>query len=361
MLENQKFIFIIYFFVGFLMVANAEIIEIKSQKEIDIKSELPSTPKTDDVKFIIESLLDSTNWNPGESNIVGTNQKLLEYDTTGLKLYTLKGKINIFDTDVLNVEKYGTFERGQEQKKLLKQRKYNKNSAVEGLNISLRAFLIFKYFYLYEYDFLDDIEYQYDYYNFYAKAINNIDAIYWWGKSEKGEVLKDYVNLPKGSLIELTTEFNEHRLYIFDFKKYMQKFYLDSLKVGLFSTYWMKESFVGRTNQSGTLPIIQTVLLQAKGVSLKIEYTIKKIDTTLKLRYNYGINNFVVVSNGHYNANYQSVDFLANYRYDIYNTSKHTLFTKADVMYSAKWFDNAKYTLDTEKIFSVGLSLGVIF
>ena len=358
MLKNQKFIFVIYFLISFLTLANAKIIEIEIQDET--KSELTS-PKTDDVKFIIESLLNSANWNPGESKIVDTNQKLLEYDTTGLKLYTLKGKINIFDTDVVEVEKYGTFEKGEDQEKLLKQKKYNKNSAVEGLNISLRAFLVFKYFYLYEYDFLDDIEYQYDYYNFYAKAINNIDAIYWWGNDTKGEILKDYVKLPKGSLIELTTEFNEHRLYVFDFKKYVQRFYIDSLQVGIFSTYWLKESFIGFTDQTGTLPVIQTVLLESKGVSLKMQHDIKKINTSLKLRYNYGINNFVVVSNGHYNANYQSIDFLADYRYDIYSTSKYILFTKADVMYSTKWFDNADYTLDTEKLFLVGLSLGMIF
>ncbi len=358
MLKKQKSIFIIYFIIGLLTVAHAEIIKIESQEEK--KSKL-SNPKTDDVKFIIESLLNSTNWNPGESEIVGTNQKLLEYDTSGLKLYTIKAKINIFDTDVVEVEKYGTFEKGQEQEKLLKQKEYNKNSAVEGLNISLRAFLIFKYFYLYEYDFLDDIEYQYDYYNFYAKAINNIDAIYWWGNSTKGEVFKDYVEYPKGSSIELTTEFNEHRLYIFDFKKYLQKFYIDSLKVGLFSTYWLKESFVGLTDQSGTLPVIQSVLLESKGVSLKVQHNIKKINTSLKLRYNYGINNFVVVSNGYYDADYQSIDFLADYRYDIYSTLKYTIFTKADIMYSTKWFNNAEYTLDTEELFSVGLSLGIVF
>jgi len=334
---------------------NAQKIDLTSHKEPE-KDFL--TPKNHDVKFIIESSLSMSSWDSGVSKIVGSNQNLLDYDTEGLKLYSVKGKVNIFDTDVFGIEKYGTFEKGKEQKELLKLREYSKGSAIEGLNLSLRAFLIYKYFYLYSYDFLDDIEYQYDYYNFYAKVKNNIDVVYWWGVTNKGNF---DVKLQKGHVSEFTTEFNEHRVYLLDFKRYFKRFFIDSLRVGLFRTYWVKESFVGITIENGTVPIIQHVLLESDGISLQAEYFIDKINLDLKFRYNYGIESYVVVSNGYYNANYNSFDLLADYRYDIYENSKYSIFTKVNASYSGKWFDNYEYNLNNETVLSMAISLGIMF
>ncbi len=353
----KKFFIIISMFICFYfsLHLNAKTINVIKLEQ----NETIVSPKIHDVKFIIESTINSAMWNPSETTISETNQKLLEYDTEGLKLYSIKGKINIFDTDVLNIEKYATFQKGKNQKELLKLKKYNSNSAVEGLNISLQAFILFKYFYMYEYNFLDDIEYQYNYYNFYAKAVNNIDSIYWWGDKFYGLSLKDYIKLPKDSFIELTTEFNEHRLYILDFKKIIRDFYFDSFKLGLFSSYWAKQSFVGIIAENGHVPIIQDVLFESKGVSFKLKHKIENLN--LNLRYNYGLDSYIVVSGGYSNIDYRSMDFFIDYEHDIYNNSKYIIFTKINLLYSLKWLDNSKYRLDSEEIFSVGLSLGLVF
>jgi len=356
-MTKWKKIAVIFGMVVTLSSLNAKVIKLDSTLD-----ENSSSVKSHDVKFIVESFLGSANWEPGTSKIAGTGVDLLDYDTTGLKLYSVKGKVNIFDTDVLEVEKFGTFTSGDEQEKLLKLKQYNKDSSFEGVNISLRAFLILKYFYLYNYDFLDDLEYQYDYYNFYAKATNNIDAIYWWGKeNEVGVEGENYVNIPKGSRIELTTEFNEHRFYALDLKSYFKRFLIDSFKIGYFSTYWAKESFVGVTNSSGTIPVIQTVLLEAEGISFLLKHSMKNIDLDLKLRYNYGLDNYIVLSHKTFDTDYYGVDFMIDYQYDIYEKANWLLFTKLSAMYSAKWFDNDEVTMDTDRIFAFGLSLGVLF
>jgi len=337
----------------------AKVIKITSPSD---ENKSTTSVKSHDVKFIVETSLGSANWEPGTSEVKGMNIDLLDYDTSGLKLYSLKGKVNIFDTDVLELEKFGTFSSGDEQEKLLKLKQYNKDSAFEGVNISFRAFLILKYFYLYNYDFLDDLEYQYDYYNFYAKATNNIDAIYWWGKQgEVGVEGENYIKIPKKSKIELTTEFNEHRFYAIDLKSYVKRFFIDSFKIGYFSTYWAKESFVGITNSTGTTPVIQTVLLEAEGISFLLKHTFKNINLDLNLRYNYGLDNYIVLSQGYFDMDYYGIDFLMDYRYDIYEKPDLLAFAKLNMVYSAKWFDNDEVTMDTDRIFAFGISLGVMF
>jgi len=335
---------------------SAKIIKIDTKDDDNLTS-----LKSHDVKFVVESSLSSANWDPGTSRIVGTNQDLLDYDTEGLKLYRVTGKMNIFDTDVLTIEKYGTFESGSKQKDLLKLRKNNNDSALEGVNFSVRAFLLLKYFYLYEYDFLDDIEYQYDYFDFYSKVVNNLDAIYWWGKKDSGHIDDDYVYIPKGSSMELTTEFKERRLYLIDLKSYLKRFFIDSFKIGYFSTDWIKESFIGVTARGSGMPVIQSVLLESKGISLQATHTIEKLHIDLKLRYNYGFENYVTISHNSYDSDYSSIDLLAYYRYDIYKTDKYLIFTKLNAVYSAKWFDAKDYTLNTDSIYSAGVSLGVVF
>ena len=327
----------------------------------DIAEQNITDRKNDDVKFILESSLGTSSWEPGVTKVESIGKNLLDYDTSGLKYYSVKGKVNIFDTDVLEVEKYGTFSSGDEQKKLLKLRSYNKDSALEGMNISVRAFALLKYFYFYENTLLDGLAYEYDYYNFYARATNNVDAIYWWGKTNRGDEGKEYVKLPKGSKIELTTEFHEHRLYLVDLKAYVKRFFLDSLQIGYFSTYWARESFAGVVTKNEQKPVIQTVLLESEGVSLLFKHRIKPLHLDLKLRYSYGLDNYIVVTQGHFDADYQAIDGLLDYRYDIYETNRYTVFTKLNLMYSAKWFDNAKYTLDTESVLTAGISVGVLF
>jgi len=325
-----------------------------------------SSVKSHDVKFIVEGSFGSANWKPGTSKIVGSDRDLLDYDTSGLKLFAIKGKINMFDTDVLEVEKFGTFSSGDEQNRLLKLREYNDDSSFEGANISLRAFLVLKYFYFYKYDFLDDLEYQYDYNNFYARAVNNIDAIYWWGKTNEGISGEDYVRLPKGSSIELTTEFNEHRFYMLNLKSYVKRFFLDTFKIGYFSTYWAKESYVGVLADVDGIPVIQTVLLESEGISFLLQHTIDTLHLDLKLRYNFGLDNYVTISHQQYDTNYYGIDLMADYRYDVYERSNYLIFAKANVMYSAKWFDDEDFSfssesIDTDRVFSVGLSLGIMF
>jgi hypothetical protein len=345
------------FFGLFLISIVTEARELKISPSLEQNS---SSIDSHDVKFIVESFVGNANWEPGTSNILSMNKNILDYDTKGLKIFAFKGKINVFDTDVFEVEKFSTFSSGNEQKDLMKLRKYNNNSAFEGVNISLRAFLLLKYFYLYDYDFLDALEYQYDYNNFYAKATNNIDAIYWWGENNNGEVLEDYVKLPAKSLLELTTEFKEHRLYILDFKSYFKRFYIDSFQVGYFSTHWVKESFVGLIANDHS-PVIQSVLLESDGISVQVRHNIKKADIDLKLRYNYGIDSYVVVSNEHWNANYYSIDVMIDYYHNIFESMNYTIFTEIDAMYSNKWFDNSQYNLDHDTLFTVAMRLGIIF
>lgn len=316
------------------------------------------TPKDHDVKFIVESSLSTSTWDSGVSKISGSDVEIFDYDTEGLKLYAIKGKVNIFDSDVFVIEKYGTFASRKEQKELEKQREYNQDSAIEGVNISLRAFLLLKYFYLYSYDFLDAVEYQYDYYNFYAKVTNNIDVVYWYGETNQGHF---DVPLPTGSTSEFTTEFNEHRLYLLELKKYFDRFFIDSLRVGWFSTYWVKESFVGVTANNGATPVMQDVLLESRGITVEAGHTIKKMNLDLKLRYNHGFDNYVVVSNGYYEPNYYSYDIIADYHYDIYQSQNYNIFTKVNLTYGDRWFKNYEYNLDSESLFAIAVSLGVVF
>ena len=146
------------------------------------------SPEQDDVKFIIDSSLSTARWKPGLSSIDKREQKLLDYKTEGLKLYSVKGTINIFDSDVLTIEKYGTFANTTSQRQLIKLYKEDKShdTAIKGLNISVKVFLLLKYFYFKEYKYLDALEYQYSSYKFSGLASNSTPVLFWYGSTTNG-------------------------------------------------------------------------------------------------------------------------------------------------------------------------------
>lgn len=345
-------------FLTILLILNTLIF---AQISIPSDNNISHTPETDDVKFIIASSLSTARWKPGLSSVDKFNQKLLDYKTEGLKLYSIKGKVNIFDSDVLTIEKYGTFSSTKHQSQLIKLYKEdkNKNATLSGLNISIKVFLLLKYFYLKDYNYLDALEYQYYSYQFSGLATNRTSAIFWYGETTNGIENKDFFKLSRESKIDFFTDFKENILYVIELANMIQNFPITSAKIGLYNIHWLKPLFLGSYSQND-IPIIHYTELVSSGMTLDLSHKFhQNFKTGINL--SYGFDNHINYTNNSLDIDYYSYKFYLNYNQKIYSHSSYSIFTYGKVFSNKKIFQNNNFTLNNENVNGVSFGLQIVF
>lgn len=337
----------------------AEIIDIEKKPTVEKVSQ---SVKENDVKFIAETSLSAAQWDPGVSLINDTNQKLLDYNTEGLNLYSIKGKINIFDSDVLTIEKYGSFAGTNSQAELLSNYKkdMSEDSALEGLNISVKAFLLLKHFYLKDYKYLEALEYQYSTYKFSAIATNMIDTIFWYGPTTEGIIEKDFFPLSKDSTISFFTDFNEHRLYVLELVDLVKSLPINSIKVGGYSTNWLKPTYLGSTDKTTGKPIIHHSEFISHGITFDIMHKFRdKVDIGFSL--NYGFDNYINYTSNSLEVDYLSYDTYLNFSQNIYSAKLFEIYAHAKAFMSMKRFNSSGHDLNSEDVKGVSVGFNVVF
>ena len=330
-------------------------------KTININQNTNQSVQNDDVKFIVDTSASSAQWQPGVSSIDRSDQKLLKFDTEGLNLYSIKGKINIFDSDVITIEKYGTFGGTQAQKQMLENLKQEKsdNSTLTGLNISIKAFLLLKYFYMNEYKYLDALEYQYSSYKFYGLAVNSVKTYFWYGKTNEGTIKKDFFPLSTDSKIKFYTDFKEHRLYLLELTDLFQSVPIDSIKAGVYSTNWLRPTFLKQYNQD-QVPIIHFTEMTSEGIVLNFS---QKIFNSLNLSFilNYGFDNYINYSSNSLKVDYVSYNVHLGYKHLIYKGSNYELFTNLEAFMSKKYLSADSVDLNNEDVKGALLGVSIVF
>ena len=346
------------------MAVNLNIEEVVAlNKDMNI-TKIPSkieSVKDDDVKFALEIGAKTDFWNAGlEGNI-------LKYDTEGLFLGFGKLKIKINDSNIFSVEKYSTLNSSNNQDNLLAEYKSDKknDSTIEGIRISLQLVKVLNY--LFDKNWLNGLNYEYNTRNFIGSANILQNSIYWYGKTKNGVLHEDFTLLEKGNNLSFKTKFTSHKLsYRFDN-------ILNSIKgsyasVGIFDQEWSKPTFVGDTGLNGELPIIFDSNYYSKGISGAIGLMSKNYN--LKAYFDYGIDNEMkIIQKGDNYANYnKDIDMYAyglkaDYRFvDVYNTNSFAtdIIIGAGMQYNQITKDK-NVALDAETLYGVNAGIEIIF
>ena len=322
-----------------------------------------SSRKNDDVKFAIEVGGQTGFWNPGISGNV------MEYDTEGLFLGFGKLKVKLYDSDVFTLEKYGTLTSSENQDELLASYKNDKKqeSAIDGIRVSLQLIQVINY--LFDKNWLNGLEYEYNTRDFMGSATLLQTSAYWYGKVNGGVLGEDYVQLEQGNQLSFKTKFTSHKLsYRFDD-------ILDSLtglkgsylSTGIFDEEWSKPTFVGDTALNGERPVIFDSNYYSKGVSGKIG--MKKAHYDINTYFDYGVDNEmkIIQKGDNYSDLNKDIDIYTvglkgDYRFeDVYSTNLFAtdIIIGAGVQYNKITQDNSD--LDAETLYGVNAGVEVIF
>jgi len=341
------------------------VISLNAQDIVDISNDVDGSKidsrKNDDVKFAIEVGAKTDFWNPGLSGNV------LEYDTEGLFLGFAKLKIKLYDSDVFTVEKYSTLSSSNNQDDLLAQYKSNQkqDSTIDGLRVSLQLMKVFNY--LFDKEWLEGLNYEFDTRNFVGSATLLQNSIYWYGKTNGGVLGEDFALLERGNDLSFKTKFTGHKLsYKFDnFLKSVKGSYTS---LGVFDEEWSKPTFIGDTGLNGELPVVFDSNYYSKGVSSAIGVEDKNYD--VKAYFDYGVDNEMkIIQKGGNYANYnKDIDIYtwglkADYRFaDVYTTNAFS----TDIVMGASMQNNqitqgGDIELDAETLYGVNAGIEIIF
>ena len=322
-----------------------------------------SSPKNDDVKFAIEVGGETGFWNPGISGNV------MEYDTEGLFLSFGKLKVKLYDSDVFTLEKYGTLTSSENQDELLASYQNDKKqaSSIDGIRVSLQLIQVINY--LFDKNWLNGLEYEYNTRDFMGSATLLQNSVYWYGKLNDGIRNEDFSLLEEGDNLSFKTKFTSHKLsYRFDdILNNLTGLKGNYLSVGIFDEEWSKPTFVGDTGLNGELPVVFDSNYYSKGISAKIG--IKKAHYDINTYFDYGLDNEMEIiqkgdnySNLNKNIDIYTVGLKGDYRFeDIYSTNLFAtdIIIGAGVQYNKITQDNSD--LDAETLYGINAGVEVIF
>jgi len=322
-----------------------------------------SSPKNDDVKFAIEVGGETGFWNPGISGNV------MEYDTEGLFLSFGKLKVKLYDSDVFTLEKYGTLTSSENQDELLASYQNDKKqeSSIDGIRVSLQLIQVINY--LFDKNWLNGLEYEYNTRDFMGSATLLQNSVYWYGKLNNGVRNEDFSLLEEGDNLSFKTKFTSHKLsYRFDdILNNLTGLKGNYLSVGIFDEEWSKPTFVGDTGLNGELPVVFDSNYYSKGISAKIG--IKKAHYDINTYFDYGLDNEMEIiqkgenySNLNKNIDTYTVGLKGDYRFeDIYSTNLFAtdIIIGAGVQYNKITQDNSD--LDAETLYGINAGVEVIF
>lgn len=346
---------ILLFSISFLM--GEEIIDLAD----DINISKTGSRKNDDVKFSLELGAKTDFWNPGLAGNV------LKYDTEGIFLGFGKLKLKLYDSDVFSIEKYGTFSSSKNQDDLLSQYKSDQKeeSTIDGLRVSLQLMKVINY--LFDTDWIDGFDYEYNTRNFIGSATLLQNSIYWYGQTNNGVLNKDFYLLERGNNLSFQTKFRSHK-FSYRFENILKDLNNTYLSLGIFDAEWSKPTFIGDTGLNGELPVIFDSNYYFRGISTAIGAKDKYYD--VKAYFDYGLDNEmkIIQKGGNYtnynkDVNIYTIGVQADYRFlDIYTNNYFTtdMLIGAKMQYN-KITQDDNIDIDAETLYSVNAGIEIIF
>jgi len=344
---------VIYFILIFSLGLNAKTVEVFEDN---------NSINTDSVKFAIEIGGKDDFWTPGiDGNII-------DYKTEGLLLNSAKLKIKLYDSNVFTFEKYGTFGSSDNQKDLLKIHKDDKKreSYLDGFRISVQLMKIMNY--LFDKEWMDGFNYEFDRRNFIGEANVLQNSVYWYGKLNGGILGEDYNIAEPTDTLSFKTKFTSHRLF-YKFKNISNVLKGSYVLTGVFDEEWSKPTVAGYTAFNGEMPVIFDANYYAQGVMGAVG--VEEATYNIQTYFDYGINNEMkaIQKGENYSSLNRDVDMYmiglkANYNFlNIY--SKTNLFTtNASIgarVQSTKITENTNVDVDAETLYGVHASIEVVF
>jgi len=329
---------------------------------IDIEDDLnTSSIKNDSVKFSLELGSKTSFWTPGLSSSV------LDYKTEGLFLGYGKIKLKLYDSDVISLEKYTTFSSSNNQNDLLEYYKDDRDheSSIDGLRVSVQVMKILNY--LFEQEWLNGFNYEYNSRNFIGDATLKTNSVYWYGEIDGGTRNKDFSLLEKEDKLSFKTKFTSHKLF-YQWDNISTNIKGAYASIGIFDEEWSKPTFIGNTSLKGNLPIIFDANYYSQGIASVLG--IKDNNYNINAFIDYGLNNEMKIiqkenkySNLNQNVNMYMLGLDANYRFtDIYTHKRFTtdIILATQIQYN-KIDQDGNIKLDAEKIYGINAGIEIIF
>ena len=329
---------------------------------IDIENDINrSSIKNDSVKFSFELGAKTDFWSPGLS------KNVLDYKTEGLFLGYGKIKLKLYDSDVLSIEKYTTFSSSNNQHDLLEYYIDDKkhDSTIDGIRVSVQVIKILNY--LFEQEWLNGFNYEYNSQNFIGDARLKTNSVYWYGEIDGGVLNQDFALLEKEDRLSFKTKFSSHKFYYQweNISKQMKGVYAS---LGVFDEEWSKPTFIGDTSLKGNLPIIFDANYYTRGITTAMG--IKNHHYNIKAFFDYGIDNEMKIiqkknkySNLNKDVNMYMMGLNADYRFtDIYKDEKFTtdIILGTQLQYN-KIHQDGDIELDAEKLYGFHAGIEIIF
>lgn len=329
---------------------------------IDIGNDLNnSLVKDDAVNFSLELGARTDFWTPGLS------KNVIDYKTEGLLLGYGKVKLKLYNSDIITIEKYTTLNASHTQNDLLEYYKDDRNheSNIDGLRVSVQLIKILNY--LFEQEWLNGFNYEYNSRNFVGDATLKTDSAYWYGEIDGGVRNKDFSLLEKEDKLSFKTKFTSHKLF-YRWDNVLKKKKGTYCSLGIFDEEWSKPTFIQDRAIQKNLPIIFDANYYAKGIATTVG--IKNNIYDINAFFNFGLSNKMEIiqkenkySNLNKDINMYMIGANANYRFT--NIYKHERFTTdivvgAQIQYN-KINQKGNIELDAEKLYGLHAGVEIIF